>query len=94
MSGKALWTIKGMSLTVPSPFGERRYLAWNEQVITRNGGRVQKLSVLGGFTCPNRDGLLGKSGCTFCNNASFTPGYLEPSQSITAQIDAGLDFLR
>ena len=83
-----------MTLTVPSPFGERRYRAWNEHVKARYGGRVQKVSVLGGFTCPNRDGLLGKGGCTFCNNASFTPGYLEASQTITAQIDEGLEFLR
>lgn len=77
-----------------APFGPRRYRAWNEHVKARYGGRVQKVSVLGGFTCPNRDGVLGKGGCTFCNNASFTPGYLEPQQTITQQIDAGLSFLR
>ena len=27
-----------------------------------------------GFTCPNRDGTRGTGGCTYCNNASFTPG--------------------
>ena len=35
------------------------------------GGRVQKLSVDGGFSCPNRDGKKGTGGCTFCNNESF-----------------------
>jgi hypothetical protein len=83
-----------MTLDTPCPFGERRYNAWNEHVKTRYGGRVQKVSVLAGFTCPNRDGLLGKGGCTFCNNDGFTPGYLDQNQSITTQIDAGLDFLR
>ena len=77
-----------------SPFGERRYHAWNEHVKTRYGGRVQKVSVLAGFTCPNRDGLVGTGGCTFCNNASFTPGYLNKRQPIGQQIDAGLDFLQ
>ena len=76
-----------------SPFGKRGYHAWNEQVKVRRGGRVQKVSVTAGFTCPNRDGLVGWGGCTFCNNDGFTPGYLERGQSITAQIDAGLDFL-
>jgi len=76
------------------PFGPRRYRSWNEYVKTRYGGRVQKVSVLAGFTCPNRDGLIGKGGCTFCNNDGFTPGYLDPQQSITAQLDHGLDFLR
>ena len=83
-----------MPAPVLSPFGERRYHAWNEHVKTRYGGRVQKVSVLAGFTCPNRDGLVGKGGCTFCNNDGFTPGYLDPQQSITAQLDHGLDFLR
>jgi len=77
-----------------SPFGERRYHAWNEHVKARYGGRVQKVSIAAGFTCPNRDGLRGTGGCTFCNNASFTPGYLDRRQSITEQIDAGLLFLR
>jgi len=77
-----------------SPFGDRRYHAWNEHVKARYGGRVQKVSIAAGFTCPNRDGLLGTGGCTFCNNASFTPGYLDKRQSITEQIDAGLLFLQ
>ncbi|APW45832.1 TIGR01212 family radical SAM protein [Rhodoferax antarcticus] len=83
-----------MTLSVPSPLGERRYRAWNEHIKARYGGRVQKVSVLGGFTCPNRDGLLSKGGCTFCNNDSFTPSYLEANQTITAQLDEGLEFLR
>jgi radical SAM protein (TIGR01212 family) len=77
-----------------NPFGARRYHAWNDQVKDRHGERVQKVSVIAGFTCPNRDGRVGTGGCTFCNNTGFTPGYLNPSQSITEQIDAGLDFLQ
>lgn len=30
------------------------------------GCKVYKLSLDGGFTCPNRDGTLGKRGCIFC----------------------------
>lgn len=74
-------------------FGERRYYAWNDHVKARYGGRVQKVSIAAGFSCPNRDGLLGAGGCTFCNNAGFTPGYLDSRQSIKDQIDAGLSFL-
>jgi radical SAM protein (TIGR01212 family) len=77
-----------------SPFGPIRYNGWNDYVKTRHGGRVQKVSVLAGFTCPNRDGLLGTGGCTFCNNAGFTPGHLDRRQSIHAQIETGLEFLR
>ena len=33
----------------------------------RFGGKVYKLSIDGGFTCPNRDGTLGTGGCIFCS---------------------------
>lgn len=38
------------------------------------GEKVHKVSVNASFTCPNRDGSKGIGGCTFCNNASFSPG--------------------
>lgn len=39
----------------------------------RFGARVHKIALDAGFTCPNRDGSKGIGGCTFCNNASFSP---------------------
>jgi len=38
----------------------------------RYGERVHKLTLHGDFSCPNRDGSLGKGGCTFCNVAAFS----------------------
>lgn len=35
--------------------------------------RVRKLPLNGGMTCPNLDGKKGKSGCSYCNNRSFSP---------------------
>lgn len=55
---------------------------------------MQKLSVDAGFTCPNRDGTISTGGCTFCNNAAFTPSYCLPEKSITQQIDEGIEFHR
>lgn len=37
----------------------------------RHGHKVHKLTLHGGFSCPNRDGTIGRGGCTFCNVASF-----------------------
>lgn len=37
----------------------------------RFGEKVHKLTLHGGFSCPNRDGTLGRGGCTFCNVSSF-----------------------
>lgn len=58
------------------------------------GERVQKVAVNAGFTCPNRDGLVGTGGCTFCNNGAFTPSYCQPSKSVTQQIEEGIEFHR
>ena len=54
----------------------------------RYGARVHKLAIHAGFTCPNRDGSKGRGGCTFCNNASFSPNARE-DPDIAAQIAAG-----
>jgi hypothetical protein len=37
----------------------------------RFGQRVRKLTLHAGFTCPNRDGKLGRGGCTFCSVSAF-----------------------
>lgn len=43
------------------------------------GCKVYKLSLDGGFTCPNRDGTLGSGGCIFCTgSAEFAEGGPEP----------------
>ena len=56
------------------------------------GERLQKLVIDAGFTCPNRDGTLGRTGCSYCDNAAFHPGYSSPDKSITRQIDEGMEF--
>ena len=56
------------------------------------GTRVQKLNVNAGFTCPNRDGTLGWGGCTYCNNASFTPSFSRVSSSVMQQLQDGKEF--
>lgn len=53
--------------------------------------RLQRLTLDGGFTCPNRDGTRGVGGCTFCDNAAFHPGYTK-GKSIVQQIEAGIGF--
>ncbi len=37
------------------------------------GVKVQKISVDAGRSCPNRDGTIGRGGCIYCDNRSFTP---------------------
>ena len=42
-----------------------------DDLTRRYGEKIHKLTLHGAFTCPNRDGTLGRGGCTFCNVASF-----------------------
>ena len=75
-------------------FNGRRYHVYNDWVKIEHGGRLQKVSIDAGFTCPNRDGALGVGGCSFCNNEGFSPSYLRDERDITRQIDTGIDFMR
>lgn len=45
----------------------KRYNTLNNELNTIFGGKVIKLSIDGGFSCPNRDGTKGKQGCIFCS---------------------------
>ncbi len=79
---------------IPALFSGRRYHVYNDWVKIAHGGRVQKVSIDAGFTCPNRDGSLGVGGCSFCNNEGFTPSYLREQRNIHQQIDTGIAFMR
>ena len=56
------------------------------------GGRVQKLAIDAGLSCPNRDGTIGFGGCTFCLGEAFSPAYCRETTSITEQIERALRF--
>lgn len=55
-------------------------------------GKIQKISLNAGFTCPNRDGMKGRGGCTYCNNQTFNPEYCQTEKSITRQLTEGKVF--
>jgi len=57
-------------------------------MLARYGERVHKIAIDAGFTCPNRDGSIGRGGCTFCNNVSFSPNGRKPV-TVAEQIESG-----
>ncbi len=59
-----------------------------------SGTRIRKVTVNGGFTCPNLDGTKGRGGCTFCDNRSFSPVAGDRGLSITDQREKGTTYLR
>jgi len=75
------------------PWGhERPFNAYAQYFEKEFGGRVQKVTIDAGFTCPNRDGTKGRGGCTYCNNEAFNPSYCTPEKSIKQQITEGIEF--
>ena len=54
--------------------------------------RVQKISIDAGFTCPNRDGKVGRGGCIFCDNNTFNPAYCDRKKTVTQQLEEGKQF--
>lgn len=56
------------------------------------GMKVQKLSINAGFSCPNRDGTIGRGGCIYCDNTSFTPSYCFGRNTVKEQVEAGKRF--
>jgi uncharacterized protein len=77
------------------PWGhKRRFNSYAQHCKLKYGTRLQKLSIHAGFTCPNRDGKLGKGGCSFCSNEGFNPSYCSPEKTVTQQINEGIDFHR
>lgn len=51
------------------------------------GEKTIKLSIDGGFTCPNRDGTIGKKGCIFCSERGSGDFNSDKNKSISQQID-------
>ena len=69
-----------------------RYNSFTSFIRKKFGGRVQKVSIDAGFTCPNKDGSKGTGGCTYCNNNTFNPDYCKPIKPIKVQIKEGIAF--
>jgi len=59
----------------------------------RFGTVVYKVNVDAGFTCPNRDGTVGTTGCIYCNNDSFRPSACKSEIAIAEQVRRGQSYL-
>lgn len=63
-----------------------RYYSLNEFLRNRHGEKILKLSIDGGFTCPNRDGTISSKGCLFCSERGSGDFTFYEKGSITAQL--------
>ena len=55
----------------PFPYSDsnKRYHTWDYHLRQKFGGKVFKIALDGGFSCPNIDGTCGRGGCTYCSYA-------------------------
>lgn len=65
------------------------YLSFNKYLKDKFGQKVYKISLDGGFTCPNRDGKTGTRGCIFCSKGGSGDFAESREMSITKQIESG-----
>lgn len=65
------------------------YLSFNKYLKDKFGQKVYKISLDGGFTCPNRDGKIDTRGCIFCSKGGSGDFAQNRNLSISEQIESG-----
>ena len=71
---------------------EEVYNSYSQWIRKQFPYRVQKISIDAGFSCPNRDGQVGRGGCIFCDNQTFNPSYCDRKKTIAQQLEEGKQF--
>lgn len=72
---------------------DKRYNTWNQHLKETFGEKVFKVSLDGGFNCPNRDGTVAHGGCTFCSQSGsgdFAQSRLDP---LPVQLEKGIEVM-
>lgn len=66
---------------------EKPYNTLNAFYRDKFGKKVFKVSLNGGFTCPNKDGKSGVGGCTFCSESGSGDYAGDKTESLRVQFD-------
>ena len=72
---------------------QKRYNAFSEELKRTFGCRVHRVSVDAGFTCPNRDGTVGTSGCIFCGGAGSGSFGITRGAPVAVQLAEGKEVM-
>lgn len=70
------------------------YYSLNRYLQDTFGQKIYKISLDGGFTCPNRDGSLDTRGCIFCSQAGSGEFAESRRDSVGQQIEKGKERLK
>lgn len=71
-----------------------RFYKLNTYLKEKFNGKIYKVSLDGGFTCPNRDGKISNKGCLFCSDVGSGEFAGNRKKSITEQINEQLEFIK
>lgn len=74
-------------------WGEKSFNNIDYYLKEKFGEKIFKVSLDGGFTCPNRDGTLSYKGCIFCSESGSGEFSGNRKNSITNQINEQIKFL-
>src|ERR1700745_4070528 len=72
---------------------QSRYYPFSRFLKERFGTKVYRVTIDGGFTCPNVDGTVAVGGCVYCDNRSFSPNRRLPRTTIREQVRRGIEIL-
>jgi radical SAM protein (TIGR01212 family) len=75
------------------PEVRKRYNAFSDELKRIFGCRVHRVSVDAGFSCPNRDGLVGTAGCIYCGGEGSGAFGIERGIPVAGQIEAGKEVM-
>ena len=70
---------------------QKRYYTWNQHLKAHFGEKVFKVSIDGGFNCPNRDGTVAHGGCTFCSQSGSGDFAQSRVYPLPIQLRKGID---
>ena len=71
-----------------------RFYKLNTYLKEKFNEKIYKVSLDGGFTCPNRDGKISNKGCLFCSDVGSGEFAGNRKKSITEQINEQLEFIK
>ena len=78
----------------PCFWGDKRYHSINYHLRQQFGGKIYKISLDAGFTCPNRDGSLAVGGCAFCSPHGSGDFVAARNKSLAEQFEQGREVMQ
>lgn len=72
---------------------EKRYRLFSTHLKRRFGGRVHKISVDAGFSCPNRGGTRDLPGCLFCDPGGSGAAGIDRGFPVAEQLERGKEVM-